>query len=411
MRVGHSRQCLTPQYEEFYLLGYKNPNRNNPAKGVHDDIYSNALLFENDGICTFVWSADLLELPDTIAKQIKDQLSEKYGIDRNQIILGVMHNHSSVRDFHDNWEFGKFSQEYYDFFLNSIVVSYQECLDTLQTCTAKYGRDLITGYYSNRNHEGELADNEVIVVNFYDENENAFAAIVNWAVHSTAMGASNMYLTGDLAGNTARKLGEKLGYYPLFLNGDAADCSNRHDRQGTDFDELEREASGLCEAISNIVVDTPLELNTGKYVISHQVIDTDMDVYCTQLKEKLQEIESGSFESAGGMPNSHLMNKIHEQLELNAYHDELDTEVLDLGELRFYVFPGELSSGLGKILKQSSPDQLVMIAGYSNGFHYYFFHEEDYGCSFETIGNPVPKGMPEKIIAKMIEDGKELRKN
>ncbi|WP_421758014.1 hypothetical protein [Enterococcus casseliflavus] len=43
------------------------------------------------------------------------------------------------------------------------------------------------------------------------------------------------------------------------------------------------------------------------------------------------------------------------------------------------------------------------MAGYTNGFHYYFLPKEEYGLSFETIGNPVPLGEPEKIIIKMIQ--------
>ncbi len=413
MKVGHSRQCLTPKTDKFYLLGYKTPKRNAPAAGVHDDIFSNALVFDFDGNITFLWTADLLELPDTIAADLKNRLHEAYGIDQNQVLLGVMHDHSSVRDFHDNWEFGEFSQEYYDFFADSVLKSYAEAYENRQDATAEYGKELVTGYYSNRNHAGKLADNEVIVIKFLDKDQKPFAALVNWAVHSTAMGASNMYLTGDLAGNTCRKLGEKWGFYPVMLNGDAADCSNRHDREGKDFGELERESEGLATAIAEIPVESKLTLKEPVYKVSRHVIDTDMQKYRKQLEEKLAELKScaekGENAKESSLPVHHLIEKCESQMAMESFHDELDTQVLDLGELRFYVFPGELSSGLGKMLKESSSNQLVLIAGYTNGFHYYFFNKEEYGLSFETIGNPVPAGVPEKIIETMIEDGAALR--
>lgn len=406
MKIGQSRQCLTPKNKEFYLLGYRSPKRNEPAHGVHDDIYSNSMLFEQNGVYTFIWSADLLELPDSIAMDIKNKLHATYGLDKNQIILAVMHNHSSVRDFHTNWAYGQYSQEYYDFFVDSILKSYEECKKTMQEATCKYGKEIITGYYSNRNHKGELADNEVLVLRFYNGKNEPFAVLINWAVHSTAMGVNNMYLTGDIAGNTCRKLGEKWGYYPVFINGDAADCSNRHDRKGTDFAELERESVGLCEAIDQIETNIPLNLSEGKYALDHHYIDVDMNVYHKQLKDMIQQLENGSVSC--DMPVDRLIQKCEEQLQLKEYHDEFDTQVLDLGDLRIFVFPGEISSVLGKMLKNSTKDKVVLIAGYANGFHYYFFHEEDYGKSFETIGNPVPKGVPEKIIKKMIETGNNL---
>ena len=46
MKVGTSRCLLTPQ-KEFYLIGYRSENRMYPATGVHDDIYANALLFDD----------------------------------------------------------------------------------------------------------------------------------------------------------------------------------------------------------------------------------------------------------------------------------------------------------------------------------------------------------------------------
>lgn len=45
MNIGHARFCLTPQ-KEFYLIGYRSKNRWQPATGVHDDIYANALLLK-----------------------------------------------------------------------------------------------------------------------------------------------------------------------------------------------------------------------------------------------------------------------------------------------------------------------------------------------------------------------------
>ncbi|MGN1276065.1 MAG: neutral/alkaline non-lysosomal ceramidase N-terminal domain-containing protein [Floccifex sp.] len=408
MKIGIARFDLTPKEgSEFYLLGYKNPNRNQPAKGIHDHIFSNSILFDIDGNRVFLWTADLLELPDSTANEIRMKLEQKFGINRNQIILGVMHDHSSIRDFHIDWPFGKFSQDYYDFFIDSILSSFKMCESNLKEAHAKYGKEIIKGYYSNRNHEGQLADNEVIVVKFLDENQVPFAGIVNWAVHSTAMGAGNMYLTGDLAGNTCRKLKDKWGFYPVFLNGAGADSSNRNDRQGKDFDELERQTTGLCEQISQIEMKEDLILDSIQYrVLSHKIV-TDMEVYHSQLKSIINQLENGSLALSGDMPVSSLIDKCKEQLKLKEYQDEIEFEVLDIGQLRFFVFPGELESIFGKKLKEST-NKCALIAGYSNGFHYYFLSENEYGHSFETIGNPVPKGEPEKIIEKMMEAGFQL---
>lgn len=407
MRIGTSRKNITPQEKEFYLLGYKTPLRNKPAAGVHDPIFTNSMIFDDNGELAFLWSADLLELPDTIAQKITDLLTSKFPIKADKIILTVMHNHSSVRDFHDDWPYGKFSQSYFDFFMNSISESFQECLDNRKEAHAEYGKEIVEGYYGSRVHPYELADNEVTVLRFYDDENNPFSAIVNWAVHSTVMGGNNLYLTGDLAGNTCRKLGEKWGYYPVFVNGAAGDCSNRYQREGKDFAELERASSGLCDAIANIPTNQKISLgkiNTRTFTYE---IHTDIAKYHEELKGYLAAIENGTLQPAGDLPKDHLIDKCSEQLKVQSFDDALHCGVMDIGEIRFFIFPGEFGSALGKRLKQST-DKLGIVAGYSNGFHYYYLAKEDYGLSFETIGNPVPRGEPEKIVEKMIELGKEM---
>ena len=96
-------------------------------------------------------------------------------------------------------------------------------------------------------------------------------------------------------------------------------------------------------------------------------------------------------------------------MKLKKYEDEICLEVLDIGDLRIFVFPGELGSKFGKELKAST-SKLAVVAGYTNGFHYYFLPMEEYGKSFETIGNPVEAGIPEKIACQLIEMGHSLDK-
>ena len=411
IKIGHSRIDISPnESDRFYLLGYKTPLRNEPAKGIHDHIFANALLFDNGEDKLFLWTADLLELPDDTAMDIKTRLSDSFGINRDNIILGVMHDHSSVRDFHRNWEFGEYNPQYDEFLMDSVVRAYREAEGNKRIATARYGSELVKGYYSNRNHEGEPSDNKVQLVKFFDETGNAFAAIVNWAVHSTAMGASNMYLTGDLAGNVDRKLGEKWGFYPVMVNGAAGDSSNRFDRKGKGFDELERETDGLSALIAEIRTDEEIELGKiRKICLSHEIAP-DIDKYHEHLRKSLEKIRKGEITAGGDMPQSHLIEKCEAELKKPAFKLNITFEVIDIGNLRFDVFPGELASAFGEELR-SATEKKVIIAGYANGFHHYFLKKEDYGISFETIGNPVPPGESEKIIDKFKEANRLLDLN
>lgn len=402
MLVGHGRKDITPT-EPFYLLGYKTPTRNQPAKGIHDHIFINGILFHNTkDEEVFIATGDLLEIEDIVAADIKQTISKKFKIPMDNVIIGVTHDHHSVRDYHKSWEFGKFSQEYYDFFVQSFVEVYQQCLNNLTDVTVKYGQEQVLGFYSNRNHKGKLSDNIVSVIKFFHNNK-PIAGIVNMAVHSTVLGASNMYLTADLAGNVCTHLQECWGFYPLMLIGCAGDSSNRFERQGRDFAELKRVSTGLAARISEIEVTQEIDVDRGhlQVLTECEVVVNDKKDYDESLRKRIQGMKDGTIKNVGSQPVEDVIEKCEDQLTKPQFFDVIQMEILDLGDLRIFVFPGELASAGAKLLRASTSKK-VLIAGYSNGFHYYFLQAQDYGLSFETIGNPVPAGTFEKIISKFV---------
>lgn len=408
MLIGHGRADITPR-EPFYLLGYKMPLRNNPAKGIHDHIFINGILFHNDkGDECFLATGDLLELEDIVAADIRQRISKKYDIAMENVIIGVTHDHHSVRDYHRTWEFGKFSQKYYDFFVNSFLNVFEMCRENMVDVTVKYGQELILGYYSNRDHKGQQSDNIVSVIKFIHDGKQ-IAGIVNLAVHSTVLSASNMYLTADLSGNVSEKLAKRWGFYPLMLIGCAADSSNHYDRQGKDFYELERVSTGLAEAISKIVADKKVDtdLDHIQVLTQAQEVVNDKQTYDEQLVRTIEGLKTGTHKVVGSQTPEEIIEKCQGQLQQPQFHDVIAMQTLDIGDLRIFIFPGELASAGAKILRAST-DKTVLIAGYSNGFHYYFLKAQDYGRSFETIGNPVPAGTFEEIIAKFVRSSRIL---
>lgn len=402
MLVGHGRVDITPK-GEFYLLGYKTDLRNQPAAGIHDHIYINAILFHNEkGEECFIATGDLLEIEDIVAADIKQILSKKYDLPMENIIIGVTHDHHSVRDYHRTWEYGKFSQKYYDFFVASFVRAYEQCLKNLVPVKVEYGQDLVLGYYGNRDHKGKLSDNIVSVIKFM-YNDKPIAGIVNLAVHSTVLGSSNRYLTADLAGNVCTQLKKKWGFYPLMLIGCAGDSSNRYQRQGRDFKELERVSVGLADKISQINANKVVDVDHGKIhslTLAQEIIN-DKKTYDASLRELIASMKAHPEKSVGSQNVQNVIEKCESQLKQPQFHDILQMEIIDIGELRIFVFPGELASAGAKVLRAST-NKTVLIAGYSNGFHYYFMQAQDYGLYFESIGNPVPAGTFEEIIAKFV---------
>lgn len=359
MRVGSARFDITPE-GETYLIGYRAPGRLQPARGVHDRIWGNALLFDDGGQLAFIVSLDVVEIEESMADSVKALIAERFGIDRDLVLIAATHDHSSTAAYHRTWWTHKFDQAYYDKLVAAILASVDRCRDGLTEATAVFGRETILGYYGNRNHPGESADNEVIVVEFRNRVGEPIGGIVNWAVHSTVLSADNDLLTGDLAGAVCAKLAAARGYAPLMMVGAAGDCSNRHQRQGQDFTELERVADALAQRIAAIPLDRSVELG----VIRSQTL-------------------------------------LH-TVSVEDFHIDAKGWVIDLGRLRLFVFPGELGSAFGVQLKATRAD-LTLICGYANGYYAYWMPASEYGLSFETTSSPIPAGEPERLVQKFIQ--------
>lgn len=411
MKVGHARYNLTPK-GEFYLIGYRSDNRMYPASGIHDEIFCNSLLFEQDGKELFLFSADYLEFEEEMAEDVKTLMQDRFGIERDAVLLCATHNHSSVVSYHKGWYTGKFDQKYYDFLLETIQQSYLDCKANAQEVTAKLGKKVILGYYGNRNHPGQPADNEVIVVKFYDKAGKAIAGLVNWAVHSTVISPNNTWLTSELAGEVDKKLAESFGFYPAMVVGAAGDCSNRNERQGNDFKELERVSTGLAREIAAIPVEQALTLDEIRYQTCYHTIHHNMEFVHAEIREQIEKIQKKLDVETDPKKQASLrkrMQNLAKDLEQKQFHLDAKGLVFQLGDLQFFVFPGELSSRFGIEMKEACPVQGI-VCGYTNGYYGYFMPVEEYGLSFETIGTPVPKKEPEKMVAKMIQASQNLYK-
>lgn len=359
MRVGNARFDMTPA-GQTYLVGYRSRSRLEPAAGVHDRIWGSALLFDDGEVQAFLLSLDVVEVEEEMADDVKTLLSRRFGIDRDLVLISATHDHSSTAAYHRTWWTQKFDQAYYDLLVESIVEAFVTCREGLRPATATFGRRTVLGHYGNRNHPGEPADNEVAVVAFLDADGEPFCGIVNWAVHSTVLPASNDLLTGDLAGAVRDRLAETLGFHPVMMVGAAGDSSNRHQRQGQDFAELERVSAALAEQIGAIPLDDTVELG---------------QIRCQTL-----------------------FHTVHQ----DGFHLDAKAWVVDLGQLRLFVFPGELGSAFGPRLKATHP-RLSLVCGYTNGYYAYWMPAEEYGLSFETTSSHIPAGEPERLVKKLIQ--------
>ena len=382
MRASSKRYCLTPK-GEFYLIGYgpRYQSRLKPAEGVHDDIYARCVLLEVDGKEVFVFNADYIEYEEWSCNEIKKMMADIYGLDENLIFLSATHNHHSVMSYHKHWNTGKFDQEYYDFFVETVKKSYEECHASLEECEVYYGKREVLGYYGSRIYYGEKADNEVILVECRNDKDEVVAAICNWATHSTVLDPENCLLTADYAGAVCNELYKLRGYYPAMVVGAAGDCSNRAQRQGTDYAELDRLATGVASEINKIACDTKLELSYQgddyvTYRVNYQPEDCSAELL-PQIEKMQKEMDAENDPQAKKLIFD-AMGQLKRRLDTTEVDITLFSSIIHLGDLQIVSSPGEVGSSLGIEIKNYSKAKCCLFFGYCNGYKSYILQPELY---------------------------------
>lgn len=391
MKASSKRYCLTPK-GEFYLIGYgsKYSNRLVPAKGVHDDIYARPVLIESNGKKVFIFNADFIEFEEWSSNEIKKMMAETYGLDENLIFLSATHDHQSVMGYHKHWSTGEFSQEYYDYFVDTVKKAYEECDASLEECKAYYGKGFVDGYYGSRIYYGERADNEVIMVEFRNTQNKVVAAICNWATHSTVITPENDLLTADFAGNVCNEIYKLRGYYPAMIVGAAGDCSNRAWRKNTDYAELERVSIGAAAEINKIVCDKKIEINYERdCFVTYHINYTPKDergIYEAKIAELNAELEkTKEFGTRKLLGDS--IGSLSRKLTMGEVDITLSSSVIKLGDLEIVSIPGELGSKLGIEIKEASNSECCIICGYANGYYSYILQPELYEDSARAMGS------------------------
>ena len=90
-KIGCAKACITPE-KSLWMAGYS--SRTGPSEGKLHDLWVKALALEAaDGHKAVVVAADLLGIPREMYDTICEDLHEKCGLDRSQIMLNCSHSH------------------------------------------------------------------------------------------------------------------------------------------------------------------------------------------------------------------------------------------------------------------------------------------------------------------------------
>ena len=331
-----------------------------------------------------------------------DKIRE-FGFDESNTFVSATHTHSGPGGLSKSgfWQIvatDKFQDKLYDSVLNQAAKLAKNSIDNLQPVNLEQVSFQSSGIQVNRRDISGPVDNQanIILMNSL-QSKSIMGGIINYAVHGTALGPSNLKLSGDIPGAIMRAVEKEIGGNSHFLylsaaSGDTAPVIN-----------------GM-EALQTL----PLKfIEQMRPALKNKLpLTADWNIYTRQIdlpKPKLNTEHCGVFSNgsflASLLPDVSVQKWLPSQIELTK---------IKLGNIDMFVWPGEPVAAVGQelfkvMLAQSAQKPLILAL--TNDYLGYFanqwaFQKSNYEACSSFYGALAPGKIIE--IFKKIEVIPEL---
>jgi hypothetical protein len=389
LKAGIARTDITPS-ENLYMGGYDMTFRPERSKGVYGNIYTRALVFEDNARQVAFIEADIVSLPDEDYAPIRESVSEETGIPAENIMLGCVHNHAAPLAGEKNKD-----SDWYAHLRKSFITTVQDALadlepvkiggasgssfiavnrrkrmkDTLSYITfdennrsqsyGKYKTDQpvlirkMDGVYRlGANPEGPI-DEEVGVLRIDKLSGEPKAVLVNYACHGTSLGGRNYQISPEWNGHMLEYIEKQIpGVMGIFVPGAGGDINPRFVGGLDGYVDNPENTANLGYEIGREVVRVFNSIGTD-LPLSPQIRLLHRDIVCPL---KYEEVVKDFRRTTVPVPVS----------------------AVKIDEFVWVTFPVELFHEIGRTVKSSTHARHPYLVGYCNGSLGYMITQQAY---------------------------------
>ena len=214
LQAGAANVDITPSADAALpMSGYA--DRKEGFKGIHDHIYTRAIVFGDGSRFAAVVAWELIGVPNAVWEELSQRIARETGIPAEYLILCAVHDHSAPAPFGMYGNNSPKSAAYTKQVEDATVEAIRKAKGNLQPAKIgigtgrayvninrrEYSAD--SGWWLGYNAEGP-SDKSVTVIRFDALSGKPIGLLINYAVHAVVMGGENYQISGDVAGATSR---------------------------------------------------------------------------------------------------------------------------------------------------------------------------------------------------------------
>jgi len=391
---GASELVMTPEFNVF-MPGYFNDRR---SIGKKDDLYTHAVVLENDGKVIVMISLDAIQTEAPVTRRIRDGIAKKIPVEKDAIMVSSIHIHTGAScDPVPDATGGIVTdadKRAIDLLVNRTIENVVAAYEKRVPVTFGFGTGEETRISFRRHHwmksgaiytfvtpanadevvgyAGEI-DYSVGVLRFDGEDGKPVAQIVNFACHPDCVGGKE-YCTdwpGEMRRIVKREMGEDM--VVCFLNGCCGNVNHvdyqrrkKVPESGGGYPADHYKWMGACVAEEVLRINRELKTEETDATLGYELTrfrearrqPTEHDLMAAEALLQKPEMLSNSY-------RTHLeeIKMLHEH-PMRAHTVEL--QALRVGDCGFVALPFEVFADTGLRIKENSPFKYNMIATNAN---------------------------------------------
>ena len=217
MRAGFGTSIITPELP-VHLAGYG--DRTSPAESVHDDLEARVIVCEDDQTRVALVTCDLLAMTRDFSDPIRVAVAEIVETDVEHVLTSCTHVHAGPSTLTGTDAIGwPVPAGYRELLVARAGDAAGAAVAALAPVSTSFGRALLDGDVAvNRRGYDLTPEAQLLVL-------DPIAVVVNFGIHPTVTGPSNVAVSTDWVGPFRRMIERRTGYPSVFLQGCQGDVN------------------------------------------------------------------------------------------------------------------------------------------------------------------------------------------
>jgi neutral/alkaline ceramidase-like enzyme len=379
-----ARRLLVPDF----LARYPHAFWLKPSAGRRDGIAARALVLERDGHRVTWLTLDVVGIDRATLHAITTRLGDGAGV----LLVSASHTHSGPGGYVDSTLAGMLMMDRFDADVRAALLAAAETAVRRAETTrapARLALATVDGPRVIRSRLGQPLDHALVVLAVRRPDGAPVAAVWNFSIHGTMLGARNLALSGDVGGVASQLIERELGVPALFVPGALGDVSPAQHGAAA----LDAVATTLAVAVIGgwraAVPLARIRLTTRAVTLSLPSPHLSLRNCVGRWVPRALTMPLGSL-----------------------FPSDATLTAVALGDVAWVAVPGELQTALGRHLKDQAHAVFrdVFVAGVTNDYIGYLVTPADYERpSYVTCASVYGGGLGAQLTERAIDLLYDLR--